>query len=123
MTGGGIAANLARVLPVGSWAELDRAAWDVPDVFRTLSSIAGSSLVSAEGTWNLGLGMLAVVQPQDAATVADLLTAAGIPTVPVGVVGTGPRPGAGDGSGGDGWVEGAKGVDGGAVRLTGAYRS
>ncbi len=117
VTGGGIAANLARVLPVGSWAELDRAAWDVPDVFRTLSSIAGSSLVSAEGTWNLGLGMLAVVQPQDASTIADLLTAAGIPTRPVGIVGMAERPG------GDGWVEGAKGVDGGAVRLTGAYRS
>ena len=27
VTGGGIAANLARVLPVGSWVEVDRASW------------------------------------------------------------------------------------------------
>ncbi|HWL60401.1 MAG TPA: phosphoribosylformylglycinamidine cyclo-ligase [Microbacteriaceae bacterium] len=115
VTGGGIAANLARVLPPGSWAELDRGAWHVPEVFGTLSSIAGSPLTAAEGTWNLGLGMLAVVPPQDAPVIADLLTAAGIPTEAVGTVKTGERPDA------DGWVEGAKGVEGGAVRLTGGY--
>ena len=118
VTGGGIAANLARVLPQGSWAELDRGSWQVPEVFGALASIAGSPLTAAEGTWNLGLGMLAVVQPQDAAVIADLLTAAGMPTAPVGIVRTGDR----DGVGSDPWVEGAKGVAGGAVRLTGRYR-
>lgn len=116
VTGGGIAANLARVLPVGSWAELDRGSWDVPQVFRALSAIAGSSLSSAEGTWNLGLGMLAVVDPSHASGIAAALTAGGIPTGPVGVVHMGTHPAA------DGWVVGAKGVDGGAVRLTGGFR-
>ncbi|NKF31246.1 phosphoribosylformylglycinamidine cyclo-ligase, partial [Pseudomonas sp. BGM005] len=61
VTGGGIAANLARVLPQGSWAEVDRSTWSPSPVFRVLSDIAGSTLESAEGTWNLGIGFLAII--------------------------------------------------------------
>ncbi|WP_406247170.1 phosphoribosylformylglycinamidine cyclo-ligase [Microbacterium sp. M] len=114
VTGGGIAANLARVLPQGSWAQIDRSTWSPSPVFRVLSDIAGSSLESAEGTWNLGIGFLAVVDiaKKDAAITA--LAAEGIPAWQVATVSTGARP-AGD------FEEGAKGVDGGAVRLVGAY--
>ncbi|WP_282847098.1 phosphoribosylformylglycinamidine cyclo-ligase [Microbacterium oxydans] len=114
VTGGGIAANLARVLPQGSWAEVDRSSWSPSPVFRVLSDIAGSTLESAEGTWNLGIGFLAVVaaDKKDAAIAA--LHAEGMPSWQVGTVGFGPRP-AGE------FEQGAKGVDGGAVRLVGAY--
>ncbi|MFE7196890.1 phosphoribosylformylglycinamidine cyclo-ligase [Microbacterium oxydans] len=114
VTGGGIAANLARVLPQGSWAEVDRSSWSPSPVFRVLSDIAGSTLESAEGTWNLGIGFLAVVaaDKKDAAIAA--LNAEGMPSWQVGTVGFGPRP-AGE------FEQGAKGVDGGAVRLVGAY--
>ena len=61
VTGGGIAANLARVLPRGSWVELDRSLWSPLPVFRVLTDLAGASLESVEGTWNLGIGMFAVV--------------------------------------------------------------
>lgn len=114
VTGGGIAANLARVLPQGSWVEVDRSTWSPSPVFRVLSDIAGSTLESAEGTWNLGIGFLAVVaaEKKDAAIAA--LNAEGMPSWQVGTVGFGPRP-AGE------FEQGAKGVDGGAVRLVGAY--
>ncbi|MFD8770603.1 phosphoribosylformylglycinamidine cyclo-ligase [Microbacterium oxydans] len=114
VTGGGIAANLARVLPQGSWAEVDRSSWSPSPVFRVLSDIAGSTLESAEGTWNLGIGFLAVVaaDKKDAAIAA--LNAEGMPSWQVGTVGFGPRP-AGE------FEQGAKGVDGGSVRLVGAY--
>ncbi|MGM1018166.1 MAG: phosphoribosylformylglycinamidine cyclo-ligase [Actinomycetota bacterium] len=114
VTGGGIAANLARVLPVGSWAEVDRSTWSPSPVFRVLSDIAGSTLESAEGTWNLGIGFLAVIDAsaKDAAIAA--LAAEGIDAWQVASVGTGARP-AGE------FEQGAKGVDGGAVRLVGAY--
>ena len=39
----------------------DRGTWSPSPVFRVLSDIAGSTLESAEGTWNLGIGFLAVV--------------------------------------------------------------
>ncbi|WP_311259943.1 phosphoribosylformylglycinamidine cyclo-ligase [Microbacterium sp. WCS2018Hpa-9] len=114
VTGGGIAANLARVLPQGSWAEVDRSTWSPSPVFRVLSDIAGSTLESAEGTWNLGIGFLAIVaaDKKDAAIAA--LAADGMPAWQVGTVGFGARP-AGE------FEQGAKGVDGGAVRLVGAY--
>jgi phosphoribosylformylglycinamidine cyclo-ligase len=114
VTGGGIAANLARVLPQGSWAEVDRSTWSPSPVFRVLSDIAGSSLESAEGTWNLGIGFLAVIadDKKDAAIAA--LTAEGMPAWQVGTVRFGGQP-AGE------FEQGAKGVDGGAVRLVGAY--
>ena len=114
VTGGGIAANLARVLPVGSWVEVDRSTWSPTPVFRILSDLAGSSLESSEGTWNLGIGMFAVVAPEAADAVAAAITADGIPTWRAGVVSTSARDLTG-------FEQGAKGVDGGAVRLVGSY--
>jgi len=115
VTGGGIAANLARVLPRGSWAEVDRGTWSPAPVFRVLSDIAGTTLESSEGTWNLGIGFLAVVDASAAPDIAAALTAGGIDTWQVASVRTDRRP---DGD----FEQGAKGVDGGAVRLVGAYR-
>ncbi len=114
VTGGGIAANLARVLPVGSWTEVERSTWSPPPVFRVLSDLAGSTLESAEGTWNLGIGMIAVVSDVAAASVIAELTARGIPSWELGRVSTTPRDLAG-------FEQGAKGVNGGAVRLAGAF--
>jgi phosphoribosylformylglycinamidine cyclo-ligase len=114
VTGGGIAANLARVLPVGSWVEVERGSWSPSPVFRILSDLAGSSLESSEGTWNLGVGMFAVVAPEAADAVAAALSADGIPTWQAGTVSTTTRDLTG-------FEQGAKGVDGGAVRLIGSY--
>jgi phosphoribosylformylglycinamidine cyclo-ligase len=114
VTGGGIAANLARVLPQGSWAEVDRSTWSPSPVFRVLSDIAGSTLESAEGTWNLGIGFLAVIAADQKDAAIAALEAEGMPAWQVGTVRFDGRP-AGD------FEQGAKGVDGGAVRLVGAY--
>jgi len=119
VTGGGIAANLARVLPRGTSVELDRSTWAPPAVFRVLSDIADTSLESAEGTWNLGVGFLAVVDPAVADGTIAALAANGVGAWVAGEI-------AGEVTGSttdvaEGWVTGAKGVDGGAVRLVGSY--
>ena len=114
VTGGGIAANLARVLPVGSWVEVERSTWSPPGVFRVLSDMASSTLESSEGTWNLGVGMFAVVAAEAATSVIDRLASAGIPSWIAGTVSTTQRDFVG-------FEQGAKGVDGGAVRLVGNY--
>jgi phosphoribosylformylglycinamidine cyclo-ligase len=114
VTGGGIAANLARVLPRGTWVDVDRSTWSPSPVFRVLSDIAGTTLESSEGTWNLGIGFLAVVAPEKAADAIAQIQAAGIPAWQVGEVRDDALP---DGD----FEQGAKGVDGGAVRLVGAY--
>ncbi|GEK79277.1 phosphoribosylformylglycinamidine cyclo-ligase [Agrococcus baldri] len=115
VTGGGIAANLARVLPQRHAVEIDRAAWRVPEVFDALAQLGGFPLSDAEGTWNLGLGMLVVVDRADAAGVIAASERGGIPAWTVGRVQDAPADARG-------WVSGAKGVDGGAVRLSGSYR-
>lgn len=115
VTGGGIAANLARVLPQGTWVEVDRSTWSPSPVFRVLADLGGLELEATEGTWNLGIGFLAVVSADKAEAAASALSREGIATWQVGVVHTGDRPADGH------WEQGAKGVDGGAVRLVGAY--
>ena len=114
VTGGGIAANLARVLPQDLWVEVDRSTWSPPPVFRVLADLGGLDLESTEGTWNLGVGFLAVVSPEKAADAASALARDGVAAWPVGTVRSGARP-PGD------FEQGAKGVDGGAVRLVGTY--
>lgn len=115
VTGGGIAANLARVLPVGSWVEVERSTWQPLPVFRVLAELAGTPIEDTEGTWNLGIGMFAVVSGGASEQVIANLGAAGLPAWTVGSVSTSARDL-------DGFEQGAKGVDGGAVRLVGAYR-
>ncbi|TFC46590.1 phosphoribosylformylglycinamidine cyclo-ligase [Cryobacterium shii] len=114
VTGGGIAANLARVLPLGAWVEVDRSTWSPSPVFRVLSDMAGASLESSEGTWNLGVGMFAVVSADAASSVIARLAADGIPAWVAGRVSTAPHDLAG-------FEQGVKGVNGGAVRLVGGY--
>jgi len=114
VTGGGIAANLARVLPIGSWVEVERSTWSPDPVFRVLADLGSMTLEETEGTWNLGIGMFAVVEADAAAAVIASIEAAGIPAWEAGRVGFGERSLAG-------FEQGAKGVNGGAVRLSGAY--
>ncbi len=114
VTGGGIAANLARVLPQGAWVELDRGTWSPLPVFRHLAELGGHTLESLEGAWNLGIGMFAVVAADRAPQVAAALTAEGLDTWVAGTISTASREF-------EGFEQGAKGVDGGAVKLVGAY--
>jgi len=116
VTGGGIAANLARVLPVGSWVEVDRSTWSPDPVFRVLGDMAGTTLESAEGTWNLGVGMFAVVAANAASSVIARLKNEGIPSWVAGRVSMATHDLTG-------FEQGAKGVNGGAVRLVGTYAS
>ena len=114
VTGGGIAANLARVLPAGAWTQVDRATWSPLPVFRHLADLGGHSLGSLESAWNLGIGMFAVVDASQAELVAARLRGHGIDTWQTGTVSMAQRDLTG-------FEQGAKGVDGGAVQLVSEY--
>jgi phosphoribosylformylglycinamidine cyclo-ligase len=84
-------------------------------VFRVLAEWGSMTLEETEGTWNLGIGMIAVVAASSAEAVIARLTDGGIPAWTIGTVSTTPHDITG-------FEQGAKGVDGGAVRLVGRYR-
>ena len=114
VTGGGIAANLARVLPVQCAAELDRSQWAIPDVIELVARESGAELSELERTFNMGVGMLAVVASDDADAVLRLLADRGVPSWVCGEVR--------DRADTDRSDSPAKGGDGGAVMLRGGYR-
>jgi phosphoribosylformylglycinamidine cyclo-ligase len=116
VTGGGLAANLARVLPVGLRATVDRGSWAVPAVFEVVRGLGQVPWSDLENTLNLGVGMVAVVGAQGADAALARLAALGVPAWVLGTVSSD------DPAQHDGIVRGSKGVDGGAVALTGAYR-
>ena len=61
ITGGGLAENLARVLPDDLGADLDASSWPVPDVFRWFCREGDVPYSDALRTFNLGIGMAAIV--------------------------------------------------------------
>ena len=58
ITGGGLANNLARVLPAGVEVVIDRATWTPPPVFDLVQAVGGVSQPDIEATLNQGAGMV-----------------------------------------------------------------
>jgi phosphoribosylformylglycinamidine cyclo-ligase len=79
ITGGGLAANLARVIPAGLMATLDRASWTPPPVFALLAERGRVPGTEMENTFNQGIGMIAVVAPSAADEALTLLSSRGVP--------------------------------------------
>jgi phosphoribosylformylglycinamidine cyclo-ligase len=61
VTGGGIAANLARVLPKNLAADVYRQTWAPAEIFNLICSEGNVSKGDAEKTFNMGIGMFAIV--------------------------------------------------------------
>jgi phosphoribosylformylglycinamidine cyclo-ligase len=89
VTGGGLAANLARVLPARLDATLDRSTWSVPPIFRMVAERGRVAAEEMERTFNMGVGMVAVVAAEDADRALALLTARHVPAWIAGTVGAG----------------------------------
>ncbi|WP_147918804.1 phosphoribosylformylglycinamidine cyclo-ligase [Ruania zhangjianzhongii] len=122
VTGGGLAANLARVLPAGLVADVHRDSWTVPPVFDLVRRLGAVPWTDLQNTLNLGVGMVAVVDGDGDGLDATLATCAdrGLPAWELGVV----RAAAEVEESADAQlVSGTKGVHGGAVRLLGEYRT
>src|SRR5699024_10494169 len=66
VTGGGLAANLARVLPQGTMSTLDRSSATLPAVFSVMAEAGQVPQADLERTLNHGVGMVAVVAPHAA---------------------------------------------------------
>jgi len=101
VTGGGLAANLARVLPPQVDAVLERASWQPGPIFGLLAERGNVDTQEMERTFNMGVGMVAIVSSADADRALGLLTERGLPA----------------------WVLGRTTAGSGGVRLTGEHPS
>lgn len=100
ITGGGLANNLARVLPDSVSATVDRGTWQPGPIFSLVQQVGGISQRDLEATLNMGVGMVAVVAPEGADRAVAYLTKRGIPA----------------------WIAGGvDAVEGGTVSLTGQH--
>jgi phosphoribosylformylglycinamidine cyclo-ligase len=89
VTGGGLAANLARVLPPQADAVLERASWQPEPIFALLAERGNVAADEMERTFNMGVGMVAIVGTQDADRAIGLLAERGLPAWVLGHVTTG----------------------------------
>ena len=86
VTGGGLAANLARVLPAGLAATVDRGTWELPPIFSLISELGKVPQDDLERTLNVGVGMVAIVAPDAAADAIAHLNARGVQAWDMGQV-------------------------------------
>ena len=86
VTGGGIAANLARVLPEDVGADLDRAAWTVPPVFDLIAGVGEVSEEEMFDVFNMGIGMILACPERSVGDVSARAREAGVGAHVVGRV-------------------------------------
>ena len=86
VTGGGLAGNMARIIPDGLVAEMDRGTWSPAPIFRLIQQLGSVAQLEMEKTFNMGVGMVAIVSADDADRAQALLTARHIDCWSLGTV-------------------------------------
>ena len=127
VTGGGLAANLARVLPAGMTGTVERSTWTVPPVFAVIGELGRVPRADLEATLNQGVGMVAVVGAEGVDATLRLAAERGLSAWVMGEVRADEAAGPGRAGHDDArvpdLVRGTKGVDAGAVRVVGEHRA
>ena len=77
ITGGGLPGNLARVLPPDCDAHVERGAWPEPRIFSVIRDAGSIDDAEMEHVFNLGVGMIAIVERDHAGPSIERLAAAG----------------------------------------------
>ncbi|MCI0432231.1 MAG: AIR synthase-related protein, partial [Gemmatimonadetes bacterium] len=91
ITGGGIPENLERVLPEGLTAQVERARWTPPPEFLAVMEAGRIAREEMDRTFNMGIGMIAIVSPDEEAAVVQSLSTAGETAWTIGSVEPGAR--------------------------------
>ncbi len=89
ITGGGLASNLARVLPPGVVATVDASTWSMPRIQTSLIERGGVSWDEVARVFNLGIGMVVAVEAGATDAAVTLLTDRGLDARVIGSVGAG----------------------------------
>jgi phosphoribosylformylglycinamidine cyclo-ligase len=71
ITGGGLLENIPRILPDGTAVEIKRASWPVLPIFKLMQSLGNIDEAEMFRTFNMGVGMVIMSAPEDAAVIRN----------------------------------------------------
>lgn len=91
ITGGGFYENVPRMLPDGTRALIEKESYPVPPVFRLLAQKGGIEEHMMYNTYNMGIGMILAVAPEDREKTLDAVRDAGWKAYVIGSVGEGEK--------------------------------
>ena len=86
ITGGGFYENIPRMLPEYTAARIEKGTWPVPAIFGLLQKEGGISEHGMFNTFNMGIGMMIAVSPEEADEAIRALEKAGQAAYRIGVI-------------------------------------
>ena len=86
ITGGGFYENIPRMLPEGKMAKIRKGSYEVPAIFQMLAKEGNIEEKMMYNTYNMGIGMMIAVSPEQADKALALLLAAGETAYAVGEI-------------------------------------
>ena len=86
ITGGGLAANISRVLPEGLTAVIDRTQWEPAPIFRLIAERGGVARNEMETAFNMSIGMVVVADPAALSGIFEQSAAARVGAAVIGQV-------------------------------------
>ena len=91
ITGGGLPDNLIRCLPEGCRAVAERKRWEVPPIFKLIQQLGRIADQEMIHVFNMGVGLVLVLDPADVPAASAHLSAAGESVFPIGHIEPGDR--------------------------------
>jgi phosphoribosylformylglycinamidine cyclo-ligase len=91
ITGGGLLENVARIIPEGAQAIIQRNSWEIPDIFPWIQHLGDIETQEMERVFNMGLGLVVIVSAFYADNVRRLLADAGLQSWRIGEIAEGPQ--------------------------------
>jgi phosphoribosylformylglycinamidine cyclo-ligase len=86
ITGGGFQGNISRILPEGLCARIRSDSWTPGPIFHIIASEAGLDRDEMYRTFNMGIGLIVVVNPGDSDAAVEILKEAGAEGLIIGSV-------------------------------------
>lgn len=86
ITGGGIIGNTKRVVPKGLSLKVDWNAWEIPPIFKLIQATGSIAPEEMRDVFNIGIGLIAIVDKNDADKVLNIAAKANEPAIVIGEV-------------------------------------
>jgi phosphoribosylformylglycinamidine cyclo-ligase len=86
ITGGGIIGNTKRVVPKGLSLKVDWNAWEIPPIFKLIQGTGNIAPEEMRDVFNIGIGLIAIVDKNDADKVINIAAEANEPAIVIGEV-------------------------------------